>query len=163
MNLPVLLRCSQKSGRCRSVLLHWQQRWSGSYGTSMTNNTLGEYVMNQKLTIDECYIYCKRCGHPFLTCQWGWFCDFHFSFRLNLARLDEVLFGTETVCCAINTPFCRGSLWHWICVLEWWYLSSHMHLSSTHWPSDSVLDSRLKCFLICCLVSGNFKRKGTEE
>jgi len=37
MNSSVLLRGSWKSGSCRSVLLHWQQRWSSSYGTYRTN------------------------------------------------------------------------------------------------------------------------------
>lgn len=90
-------------------------------------------------------------------------CYFHFSVRFNLARLDDVLIGTETVCCALDAPFCRESLWCRVYILELGYMCSYAHFSSTCCPSDSLLYSRLSCFLVCCLVSGNLKKKGARK
>lgn len=90
-------------------------------------------------------------------------CYFHFSDRFNLARFDDILTESETVCFALDTPLCRWSLWCRVYVLELWYLCCYAHFSSTRWPSHSLLYSRLSCFLVCCLVSGNLKRKGAGK
>lgn len=62
---------------------------------------------------------------------------FHCSVRFDLARLNDVLIGTETVCMIFT--FAEGHCGI-ICILELRYLCSYACFSSTEWPSDSLLE-----------------------
>lgn len=89
-------------------------------------------------------------------------CDFHFSVRFNLDRLDEVLIGTETVLCTRHSPLQMITVTLNLCFRMMEFVFSHTSELNAL-ASDSFLDFRLRWFVISCLVSGNLKRKGTEE
>lgn len=108
-------------------------------------SSTARWLWIKKILIDVYFIYCKRCGNPFLSCQRHLFvklkmclalCYFHFPVRFDLARLNDVSIGTETVCMIFT--FAEGHCGI-VYILESWYLcsyacfSSHTGLQTLYW------------------------------